>query len=52
MYGANSMDAWSNKMRFGSVVTGEAHGKGTTLMEKMVGIKLKRTHLILEAVLD
>lgn len=52
MYGANSMDAWSNKMRFGSVVTGEAHDKGTTLMEKMVGIKLKRTHLILEAVLD
>ena len=48
MVGANSLDAWKNKMRYTSVLLGNVDDKsGGNIMERM-NLAKRRTHLILQ----
>jgi len=50
MGGANSLIGWKKKMRYGSVLTGNADKSGGNIMER-IGLTKRRTHMILQYVI-
>jgi len=50
MGGANSLIGWKKKMRYGSVLTGNADKSGGNIMER-IGLTKRRTHMILQYII-